>query len=277
MRFNKDDASAMIGSILIHLVLLLILFFTILRTITPNEDSGILVNFGDLTAATGTQEPQYSAARPQREIPPQPRPKPTPVVEKEMLTQEEESVKIEEAKVKAREKKEAEEQARRERAEAERIRREEEERKRKEEEQRKQEEAISNVVTSSFGKGAAQQSQQGKATAGEGNEGNPFGNSDTGPNTGTGGYGSFDLGGRGIGSGGLPRPEYNGKDDGTIVIDITVDPAGNVVNAKIGQGTKVTDSAIRESALSAARRAKFNKIEGSNNQSGKITYYYKYI
>jgi formylglycine-generating enzyme required for sulfatase activity len=48
------------------------------------------------------------------------------------------------------------------------------------------------------------------------------------------------------------------------------------VNAKIGQGTKVTDSAIRESALSAARRAKFNKIEGSKNQSGKITYYYKY-
>ncbi|MDR3252916.1 MAG: energy transducer TonB [Tannerella sp.] len=275
MRFNKDDASALIGSILIHLVLLLILFFTILRTVAPSEDSGILVNFGDLTAATGVQEPQYSATRPQPEIPPEPKPKPTPTVNKELITQDsEETIKIREEKKKA--KKEKEEQARREREEERKRKKEEEERKRKEEEQRKKEEAISNAVNKSFGMGNSQEGQQGAAPVGEGNQGNPFGNTDTGADKGTGGYGSFDLGGRGIGSGGLPRPEYNAKEEGRIVLDITVDPDGNVVAAKIGRGTNIDHEAMRKSALEAARRAKFNKIQGSNNQSGTITYNYKF-
>jgi hypothetical protein len=32
---------------------------------------------------------------------------------------------------------------------------------------------------------------------------------------------------------------------------------------------------MRASALEAAKRAKFNKIKGSNNQNGTITYIYK--
>jgi TonB family protein len=107
--------------------------------------------------------------------------------------------------------------------------------------------------------------------------GNLFANSDTGTNKGTGVYGSFNLDRRGIDNGGLPRLEYNGKEEGKIVIDIIVDPDGNVVIAVIGYGTKITDPTTRKSALKAARRAKFDKIQGSNNQSGTITYNYKYI
>ena len=107
------------------------------------------------------------------------------------------------------------------------------------------------------------------------NQGSQLGNSNTGANKGAGGYGSFNLSGRTIGSGGLPRPRYSGKEDGRIVINITVNPDGYVVSAEIGRGTTIESIVMREWALIAAEQAKFNKIKGSNNQSGTISYTYK--
>lgn len=276
MKFDKDDTSALIGTIAVHLVLLLILYLGILRTVVPNEDSGVLVNFGNISASMGTFEPQYSASTQQVPVPPQPTPKPTPTAEEELITQDtEESVSIPEKKEKKKEEV-TDEAAKREREEAERKRKEEEEKKRREEEQRRQQEAISNRVSNAFGMGNSQSDNQGDATAGTGNQGSPFGNSDTGLNEGTGGFGTFNLNGRSIGSGGLPRPAYSGQEEGRIVINITVDPNGNVILAEIGRGTNIDNASMRNSALDAARRAKFNKIQGTNNQNGTITYIYKF-
>jgi TonB family protein len=61
---------------------------------------------------------------------------------------------------------------------------------------------------------------------------------------------------------------------GTIVIDITVDPKGNVIFAGIGKGTNIGNTSMRQSAIDAAKRTKFNNISGNNNQSGTITYKY---
>lgn len=273
MKFDKDDTVALIGTILLHLVLFIILYFAVLKTILPDEDSGVLVNFGDVTASVGMLEPVYSASTPQKEVPPQPITKPQPAAKEELITQdEEETVSIPEKKKKEVEET-AEEKAKKQQEEAERRRKEEEERRK--EKQRRQEEAISNQVSGAFGVSRAQESQQGDATAGTGNQGNPFGNTDTGENEGIGGYGSFNLSGRSLGSGGLPRPDYNVEEEGRIVLDITVDPKGNVILAEIGRGTNITNDALRKSARDAARRAKFNKIQGSNNQNGTITYNYK--
>lgn len=276
MKFDKDDTTALIGTIIVHLILLLILYLGILRTIVPSEDSGILVNFGDVYASAGSFEPPYAATPPRVEVPPQPTPKPVPATEKELITQdEEESISIPEQK-KKQEQEVADEKARKEREEAERRRREEEERKRREEEQRKQQEAISNRVSNAFGMGNTPDENQGDATAATGNQGSPFGNSDSGANEGIGGFGSFNLSGRSIGSGGLPRPAYNGREEGRIVINITVDPKGIVISAEIGRGTNIDNASMRRSAIEAARRAKFNSIQGTNNQSGTITYIYKF-
>jgi TonB family protein len=275
MKFNKDDILALAGSIFVHLAILLILYFSILRTIVPSEDSGILVNFGDVYTAIGTFEPQYTANVPQKDTPPQVQPKPVPKAE-ELLTQdEEETVSIPNSKNKKEENTVSDETVRREREEAEHRRREEEERKRREDELRKQQEAISNRVSNAFGMASSQQSQQGDAPAGTGNQGSPFGNSDTGANQGTGGFGTFNLDGRYIGQGGLPRPTDRGQEEGKIVINITVDPNGNVISADIGRGTNIDDALMRNSAIEAAGRAKFNKIKGTNNQNGTITYIYK--
>ena len=114
MKLNKDDIYGIAGSVAFHLFILLILGFTVLKTVVPDEDGGILVNFGNVNAAAGTFEPKYTGQEPPQETTPPPPPVPEPKVEtpkEDLVTQEiEESVAIEEAK----KKKEKEEQRKKE-------------------------------------------------------------------------------------------------------------------------------------------------------------------
>lgn len=276
MKFNQDDIYGIAGSVAFHLVLVLILWFTVLKTIIPDEDGGVLVNFGNVNSSAGTFEPKYTGQElPQETTTPPPPPVPKVEAPKEdLVTQDlEESVAIDNAKKKEEQRKKEEEKRRK--TEEERRKKEEAEKKRLEEERRKKEQAISNRVAGAFGIGGAEGNSQGDAETGTGNQGSPFGNSDHGANEGVGGYGSFNLNGRSIGAGGLPRPAYTIQEEGRIVINITVDPKGNVIFAEIGRGTNIDNASMRKSALDAAKRAKFNSISGANNQSGTITYLYK--
>ncbi len=273
MKFNKDDLYSLLGSVGFHLLILLVLSLTILSTVVPEEDSGVLVNFGNVDEAAGTCEPLNTGQEPMEETTPPP--PPTPAVEtakEELVTQDvEESVALAEAKKKKEEQRKKEEAIKR---EQDRIQKEKLEQQRLADAQRQKELAIKNKVAGAFGAGSAAGSSQGSGETGSGNQGSPFGNSDHGANDGVGGYGSFSLNGRSIGAGGLPRPAYTIQEEGRIVINITVDPKGNVIFAEIGKGTNIDNASMRKSALEAARRAKFNSISGSNNQSGSITYRY---
>ena len=274
----KDDIIALTGTIIVHLILLFLLYLGIIKSFVPGEDSGILVNFGNVTASTGMFEPQYSASTPQREVPPPAAPRPQVTAEKELITQDKEETVSVPAKKQTKKETVVDDNAKRKKEEEERRRKEEEEKQRKEKEQRQLAESISNRADNAFGMGNAQDAQnQGDATTGTGNQGSPFGNSDTGANTGTGGFGTFDLGGRSIGRGGLPRPSYDRQEEGRIVINIVVNSDGNVISTIIGRGTTIDNATLRNSALEAAKRAKFNKIQGNNNQSGTITYNYKLL
>lgn len=281
MKLNKDDIYGLIGSLAFHAVLFLILWFSVLKAAVPEEDGGVLVNFGNIDSAAGTFEPQYTGRQLPQETTTPPPPTPVPPVEipkEDLLTQDlEESVSLDEEKKKEEQRKKAEEEKRRKEAEEqERIRKQKEaEAKRIAEERRKQAEAISNKVAGAFGIGTAEGNNQGDAAEGAGNQGSPFGNSDHGENEGIGGYGSFNLNGRSLGAGGLPRPAYTIQEEGKIVINITVNPKGNVIFAEIGRGTNIDNASMRRSALEAAKRATFNSISGANNQSGTITYVYK--
>ena len=273
MKFNKDDLYSLLGSVGFHLLILLVLSLTILSTVVPEEDSGVLVNFGNVDEAAGTFEPLNTGQEPMEETTPPP--PPTPAVEtakEELVTQDvEESVALAEAKKKKEEQRKKEEAIKR---EQDRIQKEKLEQQRLADAQRQKELAIKNKVAGAFGAGSVAGSSQGSGETGSGNQGSPFGNSDHGANDGVGGYGSFSLNGRSIGAGGLPRPAYTIQEEGRIVINITVDPKGNVIFAEIGKGTNIDNASMRKSALEAARRAKFNSISGSNNQSGSITYRY---
>ena len=103
MKFNKDDIYSIAGSVAFHLAIFLILLFTVLRTEIPEEDGGVLVNFGNVKSAAGTFEPKYTG----QELPQEtttPPPPPTPPVEtpkEEVITQDiEESVAMADAKKK---------------------------------------------------------------------------------------------------------------------------------------------------------------------------------
>jgi TonB family protein len=271
MKFDKNDIVALAGTILFHLAILLLLYVMVLKTVVPEDDGGVLVNFGNVNLSAGVFEPRGRTApvvTPVPEVTPAV-PKPVPPPREEMITQDEEET------VSLAEKKEEE---RKKRAEAERKRKEEErqaEQRRREEQRRQQSQAIENKAEKAFGSGNADGDSQGDAPTGTGNQGNPFGNSDSGTNEGVGGIGTFNLSGRSIGAGGLPRPVYTGQEEGRIVVAITVDPKGNVIGASIGRGTTIVDGTMRNSAIDAAKRAKFNSIAGTNNQNGTITYNYK--
>jgi TonB family protein len=264
MKLSKDDIYGLAGTLAFHLIILLILGSMVLKAIVPEEEEGILVNFGNLNEAAGLFEPRYTGETvPQNTAS---RPQPRTETAEEVVTQDmEESIALDNEKKKKEEERKREE---------ERRRREEAENRRRAEEQRKREEAISNRVAGAFGMGSTDEAGQGDAPAGTGNQGSPFGNTDHGANEGTGGYGTFSLNGRTLGAGGLPRPAYTVQEEGRIVINITVDPKGNVIFAETGRGTTIDNASMRKSALDAARRAKFNAISGTNNQSGTITYRY---
>jgi TonB family protein len=132
-----------------------------------------------------------------------------------------------------------------------------------ERERKEAEEAARKRVAGAFGKGAQM-----------GIQGSPTGNAPSGATSGTGGYGSFNLGGRSLGEGGLPRPVYNVQDEGRVVVTITVNPAGHVIATSINRQTNTVNPALRKAAEDAAKKARFNAVSGLNNQTGTITYYF---
>ena len=285
-RRKKGEYIGALGALLVHVAVIALLILVSFTVPQPDEDAGgVPVMMGNVDAASGFDDPSLvdvdimdeDAAAPAETAPELPS-------EQDLLTQtEEETVtlnpKTEEPKketvkpkevvkpkepVKKPEKTEAEKAA-----EAKRLAEEKAERERK-----AAEEAARKRVSGAFGKGAQMTGNKGTAASGAGTEGSKEGNSSTGAKTGTGGYGTFDLGGRSLGTGSLPKPAYNVQEEGRVVVNITVNPAGQVISTSISPQTNTVNSALRKAAEDAAKKARFNTIDGVNNQTGTITYYF---
>ena len=87
--------------------------------------------------------------------------------------------------------------------------------------------------------------------------------------------GTFDLNGRSLSGDGLPRPVNTVQEEGRVVVTITVNPDGQVVGTSINLRTNTSNPELRKAAEDAAKRARFNKIDAVDNQTGTITYYFK--
>ena len=259
---NKNRAIALVTTIAIHAVAIVLLLFLFLKSEVPEEGGGILVNIGDTPIASGMfmphqLEPDYEPVSPE----------PMPEVEENgLLTQE--TPEAPEVKAPEKPKKDnAEEQRRLEQ------KRREEQRKREEQEAARRREAIRKNVSGAFGNtGSSGTGSDPMAPAGR--AGSPDGNvTSGGANTGVGGFGSFSLAGRGLAAGtALQRPSYTVQEEGVIVVRITVNPAGTVIQALIGPGTTIGNNTLRNSALKAAKATRFNAVDETNNQTGTITY-----
>jgi TonB family protein len=145
------------------------------------------------------------------------------------------------------------------------------------EQERQAAEQANNLLANAFGRSSTMQASAPTENNSDvqGTPGSTEGNSTQGKPSGSAGYGTWDLGGRDM-LGELPRPAYNGiQEEGRVVVTITVDPEGNVIDTRINNRTNTTNLQLRNAAVEAARRTKFNATSGSNNQSGTITYYFK--
>ena len=108
-----------------------------------------------------------------------------------------------------------------------------------------------------------------------GDQGKPNGLAGIKKYDGNGGKGNgtgYDLGGRGAKS--LHRPDDDFSEEGRIVVDIWVNRAGQVVRAEVAtKGTDIIDNAMRQKAIQAARRSTFaSDPDAPEEQHGTITY-----
>ena len=71
----------------------------------------------------------------------------------------------------------------------------------------------------------------------------------------------------------LPIPAYRCMGAGMVTVIITVDPQGNVINAKIEDSTSSADGCLRRFAIRAARLSKFSSSTSAPpKQIGNIVY-----
>ena len=263
---TKERITGMVGSIIFMVLLLVVLLFSYFTLSNPAQElEGIPVMFGNMEEAAGFEEP------PMQELtPPAPQvktPQNVPAQAPLISQTTDPSIAVNEVKNKQKEEEDRKRQAllaeqRRQQETAERLRREEEARRR----------AINQEMSGLFGENA--NANRG-TTEGQGTQGVSTGNANQGATSGIGGMGSYDLGGRSVGSGGLTQPKYTVDDYGTVVINITVNPSGNVINAEIGRGTTTPNTTLRNEALKAAQSTKFNSITTTSNQQGTITYKFR--
>lgn len=272
---KKGEYIGMLGALLVHVAIIALLILVSFTLPNNQDEGGVPVMMGNVDASLGNYDPSTMVdvdVLPPEDVPEVVESQET--VEQEMITQtEEETVvikpKVEPKKEKPEVVKKPEKTAAEKAAEAKKLAEEKAERERK-----AAAEAAAKRVSGAFGKGAQMDGSKGTANSGTGVEGSKDGNSSSGAKTGAGGYGTFDLGGRSIGEGGLPRPVYNVQEEGRVVVSITVNPAGHVIATSINRQTNTVNTALRKAAEDAAKRARFNAVEGVNNQTGTITYYF---
>lgn len=288
---KKNKITGLIGTAVLHIILLILLLVIAISRPQVQEEGGVPVMLGNTELSQGNADPYTLTdvdimSEPEAPAPEVSEPEPVPSVDtkEEVITQTEEETVVVPKKepkketkketpkkevpkketVKPKEKTEAEKRAEAEKAAAEK----------KAAAERAAAEAAAKKIAGAFGKGT-QMGDKGSGTTGTGLEGSPTGNSSEGKSTGVGGYGTFDLNGRSLGSGGLPMPVYNVQDEGRVVVTITVNPAGQVISTIINKRTNTVNASLRKAAEEAARKARFNRVDGVNNQTGTITYYFK--
>ncbi len=289
----------LLGTTLIHLGLFVLLFLvTFSAPAPPDNGEGILVNFGTGETGLGDIEPSPPAGIKVTSPPPAQKKVSVPVsasaekkVKQEaLLTQNSEEApavkKVDpEVAKKRREKIEADKKIK-EQLEAERAiaRQEEIERKRIEADQQREADIMNktkNALANSKNSGTSSTSEG--IAGGRGNQGDPNGSIDSkvrghgsglgDSGTGTGDKGiSYQLGGRGFTR--LEKPRYDFQEEGKVVVEVSVDRSGKVIQATPGiKGSTTLNEDLLKAAKEAALKATFNsKPDAPAIQKGTITY-----
>ena len=278
---KKSKITGIAGTLIVHVIVIALLFWLGMDIPEKQEEGGVPVMMGNAELAQGSSDPYMMtevdvAPQPEYSEPEITTPQPAP--EQQMITQQDEpSLQVKEEKPKPDKKVEKPVEKVPEKkpdTKVEKPKVEKTEAEKRAEAEKAAAEAAANKIAGAFGKGA-QMGNKGSATSGQGVQGKPDGNSTTGGMAGMSGV-DFDLNGRSVGPGGLPRPVYNVKEGGIVVVIIVVNPAGKVISTEINlRRTNTVNSVLRKAAEDAARKARFNAVDGVGDQIGTITYYFE--
>lgn len=243
---DRNKRTGLIGTILFHIILLLLFFLFGLETPVPiPEDRGTTIEFGWST--TGSGETESTVQSPVQSPVEQPSPTPTPQPVTEAV---EESVTQEESEISApTETQETAEPT--------------------PEPEPTISDDLSQALESTWNTPAGGGSQGN--TDGDGNQGSP----DGGPGKGVlgGGQGEWELAGRGFVSGYSIKDT---KEEGVVVLDITVDRQGNVIAAKYSPQSNTTSNYLINKAIHAAKQYKFSPSSNAAiEQRGKIRFIFE--
>lgn len=259
MKVTKSQIQGAVATLAVHAVAVVLLLLLVMRTPQLEAESGIPVMLGNTELAQGhTESYQFTEVSsvksdvPNIENAPQTQPKPQ--VEEPLITQPDEPT----VEMPTPEEIEAQKRAEAERlAEAERV--------------------VQQKVASAFSKGFEMGSKgTAEEAAAEGTQGTQEGVAGADKAVGIGVQGTFDLNGRSLLGEGLPQPIVDDVDEeAMIVVTIEVNPAGEVVATRINLRTRSANLKLREAAEKAAKRARFNKVDGVSNVQGTITYFFK--
>ena len=257
MKPTKEQLTGAAVTLVVHALVVLLLVVLKLNATVLEEESGIPVTMGNIDFAKGhTESYQFTEVSSMKSEVPNiqnaPQTQPQPQVDEPLITQPDEPT----VDMPTAEELEAQKRAEAERQAAERA---------------------AQQMASAFGKGF-EMGSKGQATdepTQEGTQGIETGVSAADKQVGIGVQGTFDLNGRSLTGDGLPRPINTVQDEGRVVVTITVNPAGQVIATSINLRTNTVNPELRKAAEDAARRARFNPIDGIDNQTGTITYYFK--
>jgi colicin import membrane protein len=285
-KFPSERGKGIVGTIAVHLIVLgLLIVFGFSIPPKPEPEEGILVNFGTDETGSGLIEPSPPAIQ---EITSPPLPSETVADSKDepLLTQNNEEApevkKVDPEVEKKRLERIEAERIKKAEIEAERVKKEKEETERKRiEAERQRQVDIANRTRNALAnsKNAGSQTVSEGITGGQGNQGAQNGAVDTqnrGEGSGLGDKGiSYNLEGRGYQK--LPLPKYDYQGEGKVVVEVSVDPSGKVIQAVPGiKGSNTLDAYLLKVAKDAALEAQFEaKQNAPPIQKGTITYNFK--
>ena len=286
-KLHPERVKGFAGTILIHVVVIaILLLYGFSAPLTPAQEEGILVNFGTDATGFGLIEPSPPSSQEEASAPPQAAAVKNPG-EEQLLTQNKEEApavkKVDpEAEKKHLEKIEADKKHREE-LDAERVikAQEEIEKKKIKAEQKRQTDIMNrtkNALANSMNSGTNSTSEG--IAGGTGNQGVPNGSVDSqnhGEGGGTGNSGRISSSLQGRGSLKLPQPKYDYQGEGIVVVEVSVDRTGKVIQAVPGvKGSSALDDYLLKVAKDAAMQATFEvKADAPEVQKGTITYKFK--
>jgi protein TonB len=244
---DKNSRSGLIGTILVHLLLLLMFLsfgMTYQDPPEPNEGS-MMINFGTSDEGSGEVEAEEATSTPTENVTPTENTNAS-AAEEQVLTQNStEAPVINSSETQLEEIKQEEEAA--------------------------SQELLDVLTAANDAKSNSENGNQGDS-GNPGNQGDPNGSPKTNGNSTSGNDIGFDLVGRGKVS--FKKPENPTQEDGTVVVDIWVNKSGKVVRAKTGaRGSSTTNPILQKKAEEAAYKARFKKDEDAPfEQKGTMTF-----